>query len=173
MQKPPRPPPSLSHFSHLVPVWKECPRRFPPARRVSPHSRSEVQADLTFLNSALPGGEQEMCVTSLLLSRQTTKPPPHPDSTPFQTQCLQRKELWEAPLKFSLPHSPQGKQNVSSSRLVARPGPHSQLPRQEDTICSSSSIRQLAASFLPNFLGTCVASGKALYLPEFLVAVSV
>lgn len=105
---------------------------------------------------------------SLLLSRQTTQ------NTPFscKPRALHGKEPWEAQLRFSLPQSPWQRQNESSSRLVARPGPPSQLLRQADTICSSLNIRQLAASFLPAFLRTCVASGKALRHPELLVALS-
>lgn len=104
------------------------------------------------------------------LQKHLSTTPPHP--IPCEPSTCRERNSGKHHSDPAYHTHPRGKQNMSSSRLVVRPGPRSQLLRQKDTICSSLNIRQLAASFLPNFLGTCVASGKALHLPELLVGLS-
>lgn len=100
------------------------------------------------------------------------KPLPTPTPLPCEPSACRERNSGKHHSNSAYHTHPRKNKNVSSSRLVARPGPRSQLLKQEATICSSLNIRQLAASFLPNFLGTGVASGKALHLLEFLVALS-
>ena len=117
------------------------------------------------LGSDLPGAKKTACDFPSAFQTNCTKTPP---SLVEPVLCRERNSGKQSSGSAYHTH-PEGNKMRLPPDLLS-PGPGSQFLKWADTICSSPSIRQLAASFLPAFLGTHVALGKAFYVPELLVA---